>query len=64
MSCNSTKAQSPKLALAFSWELICKQTDCITAAISKRADPNIQGCIDTHIDRKHFYDFIRSTDVV
>ena len=25
--------------LALSWALACKQTDCITAGISKRADP-------------------------
>ena len=29
------------LALALSWELVCKQTDCITAVISKRANPRL-----------------------
>ena len=48
---------SKPLALAPTWSLACKQTDCITAGMSKLADPKL----DWHpVNSKHLYDFIQS----
>ena len=40
--------------------LSCKQTDCITAGISKRVDPMLVPTPSEHsVNTKHLYDFIQ-----
>ena len=48
---------SKPLALAPTWSLGCKQTDCITAGMSKLVDPKL---IYWHsVNTEHLYDFIQ-----
>ena len=51
---------SKLLALALTWSLACKQTDCITAGMLKLLDPKL---VYWHpVNTKHLYDFIAMLD--
>ena len=51
---------SKPFALAPTWSLGCKQTDCITAGMLKLVDPKLVQVLYWHpVNTKHLYDFIQ-----